>query len=69
MTQRTHFFFTGAHVLPAIMLAANGETTVMAVLTYLALLGVALLSAMGEEHTRVPVRIKADEERDIHRRR
>jgi hypothetical protein len=69
MSQRTQFFFTGAHVLPAVMLAANGEAAGAAVLSYLALLGMALLSAVADEPARVPVRIKAEEERDIRRRR
>lgn len=69
MSQRTHFLFTGAHVLPAVMLAGSDSAIGLAVLSYLALLGMALLSAMGDEPARVPVRIESDEERDIHRRR
>lgn len=69
MSQRTHFFFTGAHVLPAVMLASGDNAIGLAVLSYLALLGMALLSAVGDEPARVPVRIDSDEEREIRRRR
>ena len=71
MAELTRFFFTGAHALPAVMLAMNGETAGLAVLTYLALLGVALLSAMHAEDSpaRVAVRIDADEEREVRRKR
>lgn len=69
MSQRTHFLFTGAHVLPAVMVAANADNAAIGVLTYLPLLGVALLSAMNEQKTAIAVRIRADEEQDIRRRR
>lgn len=71
MAERTQFLFTGAHVLPAVMVAMNGSAAGIAVLTYLALLALALLSALGDESppAQVPVRIDSDEEREIRRKR
>ncbi|WP_018410267.1 hypothetical protein [Methyloversatilis thermotolerans] len=70
MSQRTEFFFVGAHVLPAIMLASSGtDAAAAAVLSYLALLGMSLMSAMGDMPERQPVRIKSDDEQDIRHRR
>lgn len=70
MSQRTEFFFVGAHVLPAIMLASSGtDAAAAAVLSYFALLGMALMSALGDMPERQPVRIKSEEEHDIRRRR
>ncbi|MBU0603131.1 MAG: hypothetical protein KKD25_12110 [Gammaproteobacteria bacterium] len=71
MSERTRFLFTGAHALPAIMIAMNVEAAGLAVLSYLALLGVALLSAVGDEGGApgVAIRIDKDEDQDIHRKR
>jgi len=71
MAERTTFYFTGAHALPAIMVAINGEAAGLAVLAYLALLGAALLSAMGDEDIRhgEPIRIDSDEDRTPRRKR
>ncbi len=71
MAERTRFLFTGAHVLPAVMVAMNGSAAGVAVLTYLALLALALLSALGDERppAQVPVRVERDEEREIRRKR
>lgn len=72
MAERTTFYFTGAHALPAIMVAINGEAAGLAVLAYLALLGAALLSAMGDEDTArhgEPIRIDSDEDRTPRRKR
>jgi hypothetical protein len=71
MAERTQFLFTGAHMLPAVMVAMNGSAAGVAVLTYLALLALALLSALSDEKTpaQIPVRIDSEEERDIRRKR
>ena len=65
MAERTTFYFTGAHALPAVMVAINGEAAALAVLAYVALLGAALLSAMRDERNEAgePIRIESDSER------
>ncbi len=71
MAERTTFYFTGAHALPAVMIAMNADAAGLAILAYLALLGVALISALGEERQEPgkPIRIEADEERDSRHKR
>ncbi len=65
MAERTTFYFTGAHALPAIMVAINGEAAALAVIAYVALLGAALLSAMRDERDEPgdPIPIESDSER------
>lgn len=77
MAERTTFYFTGAHALPAIMVAFNSEAAGLAVLVYFALIGAALLSAMGDErhlpddreHLGAPIRIDTDDDRPVRRKR
>ena len=69
MAERTTFYFTGAHALPAIMVAVNVEAAGLAVLAYLALIGAALLSAIGDENGQPGERIRIDTENDHPARR
>lgn len=69
MAERTTFYFTGAHALPAIMVAVNVEAAGLAVLAYLALIGAALLSAIGDENGQPGERIRIDTENDRPARR
>ncbi|MDP2870355.1 hypothetical protein [Methyloversatilis sp.] len=77
MAERTTFYFTGAHALPAIMVAFNSEAAGLAVLAYLALIGAALLSAMGDERQQPgncenlgePIRVDTEEDRPVRRKR
>lgn len=77
MAERTTFYFTGAHALPAIMVAFDSEVAGLAVLAYLALIGAALLSAMGDErnpsgdHESLgePIRIDSENDRPARRKR
>ncbi|WP_306477830.1 hypothetical protein [Methyloversatilis sp.] len=77
MAERTTFYFTGAHALPAIMVAFNNEAAGLAVLAYLALIGAALLSAMGDERHQAgdgenlgePIRIDTEDDRSVRRKR
>ncbi|OYW33785.1 MAG: hypothetical protein B7Z51_00690 [Methyloversatilis sp. 12-65-5] len=73
MAERTTFYFTGAHALPAIMVAFNSEAAGLAVLAYLALIGAALLSAIGDERDSQqelgePIRIDTND-RPVRRKR
>ncbi len=77
MAERTTFYFTGAHALPAVMVACNNEAAGLAVLAYLALIGAALLSAIGDErhgsadceNLGEPIRIDTDDDRSARRKR
>lgn len=69
MAERTTFYFTGAHALPAIMVAVNVEAAGLAVLAYLALIGAALLSAIGDENGQPGESIRIDAENDRPARR
>jgi hypothetical protein len=69
MAERTTFYFTGAHALPAIMVAVNSDAAGLAVLAYLALIGAALLSAIGDENRQPGESIRIDAEDDCTPRR